>query len=34
MATPYPGVMEFTMLLDSSMVIITMHLVCLNHTPE
>ena len=27
------GVMKFTTLVDPSMVIFTMHLVCLNHTP-
>ena len=27
------GVMKFTTLVDLSMVIFTMHLVCLNHTP-
>ena len=31
---PTPGVMKFTILVDPSSVIITMHLVCLNHVPE
>ena len=32
--TPTIGVMKFTMLVDRSWVIITMHSVCLNHVPE
>ena len=28
--TPAPGVMKFTILVDPSVVIITMHLLCLN----
>ena len=32
--TPAPGVMKFTILVDTSLVIIIIHLVCLNHVPE
>ena len=32
--TPAPRVMKVTILVDPSMVIITIHLVCLNHAPE
>ena len=32
--TPAPGVMECTNLVDPSLVITTIHFVCLNHAPE
>ena len=32
--TPAPGVMKVTILVDPSLVIITIHLVCLDHAPE
>ena len=32
--TPAPGVMKFTILVDLALIIITLHLVCLNHAPE
>ena len=31
---PYPGVMKFTISVDLSLVSITIHLVCMHHTPE
>ena len=31
--TPAPGVMKFTILVDPSFVIITIHLVCMDHAP-
>ena len=32
--TPPPGVIKFTTLVDSSLIIITIHLVSMNHAPE
>ena len=32
--TPIPGVMKFTILVDPSLVIITMNLFCMDHATE